>query len=101
MRSNSSDRPQAPSVPPDVPVERMEKLLDRLALEMVAASDEGYKLVHIFEWLEGQIRARQAVNAAIDRARALVERQAEDAGMILDEFLSGERRQNKPDLKRR
>ncbi|MBB3410654.1 hypothetical protein FHT87_004586 [Rhizobium sp. BK316] len=55
-------------------------MLDRLAQEIVAAGEDGYKLVHLYEWLEGQILARRAVNATLDRASARVERKKNQGG---------------------
>lgn len=82
------DRPVGPVVPPDVPVERMEKLLDRLAQEIVAAGEEGYKIAHIYEWLEGQIRNRQNEQETVDRAKNRVERKADTSTVTLDDIIS-------------
>lgn len=96
VSSNSCDRPQGPTVPPEVSVEEMERLLDRLAEEIVALKDKGYKLVPLFEWLESQIQDRRKLNSALERARERVERIAEKSGTTVRELIRGGSKRKKP-----
>lgn len=80
-------RPPGPTVPPKVSVEEMESLLDRLAEEIFALKDEGYKLVPWFEWLESQIRDRRNDQGTLERARERVERKPEKPAVSLDDMI--------------
>lgn len=69
-----------PLVPSEVSIREMEKLLDRLAVEVDAMGRDGGVLVGLYAWLEGQVerrRAHAAVLASVhERVRRLQDRMA-------------------------
>ncbi|MBB3410655.1 hypothetical protein FHT87_004587 [Rhizobium sp. BK316] len=83
---SSRQRPIGPDIPPEVSLEEMERLLDTVAIEVVALGDEGWKLVPWFDWLEYQIAERRKMNATLDRARARVEHLAKREGVTVAEL---------------
>lgn len=87
MSSNSCDLPQGPDLPADITLEEMEIWLDRIALEIVALKDEGYKLVPWFEWLEGQILNRRIERTTLDRAKARVAGKTAASAVTLDDMI--------------
>ena len=71
---------KTPAVPSEVSVREMERLLDRLAVEIVAMGRDGDVLVGLYQWLEDQINLRRAHSAVLvsahERVRRLQDRTA-------------------------
>ncbi|MDK1376754.1 MULTISPECIES: hypothetical protein [unclassified Sinorhizobium] len=65
---------RTPMVPADVSLREMERLLDRLAVEVVAMGRDGGVLVGLYAWLEDQLARRRAHHAVLASARGRVRR---------------------------
>ncbi|MET4691921.1 hypothetical protein [Sinorhizobium fredii] len=69
---------KTPLVPSEVSIREMERLLDRLAVEVVAMGRDGGVLVGLYAWLEDQVKRRRAHAAVLvavhERVRRLQDR---------------------------
>lgn len=65
---------RTPMVPAEVSLREMERLLDRLAVEVVAMGRHGGVLVALYAWLEDQLERRRAHHAVLAAARGRVRR---------------------------
>ncbi|MBB3410656.1 hypothetical protein FHT87_004588 [Rhizobium sp. BK316] len=82
-------------------IDEMETWLDRLASEIIAVGEQGYKLVPLYEWLEEKIEERRKVSATLERARFRVERKAEKVGTTVGASIRGGPKQKKPGSRRK
>ncbi len=65
---------RTPMVPTEVSLREIERLLDRLAVEVVAMGRSGDVLVVLYAWLEDQLDRKRAHDATLASAQERVRR---------------------------